>query len=56
MTRAKSCTCDVELKMVEKKSDVVEMMLEVVADDVVLLVVFEGYDRVATFALPSLPV
>jgi hypothetical protein len=56
VTRAKSYTCGVELKTVEKKSDVVEMMLDVVEDDEVLLVVFEEYDRFIPCALPSLPV
>jgi hypothetical protein len=56
VTRPKSYTSGVELKTVEKKSDVVEMMLDVVEDDIVFLVVFEAYDRFAPFELPSLPV
>jgi hypothetical protein len=41
--------------MVEKKADVVEIMLEVVDDDELVVVVLDGYDLAVAFALLSPP-
>lgn len=51
-TRAKSLTSDVELKGVEKKSDVVEMTLDEVDDDSSVVVVV-GFDLITSLELSA---